>query len=552
MEQARLFIAIALAFLVFILWDFFFVADPDDLQKQQKNQISEQSQTEKPVMENKEEKPLDFSIPATEESLESVREPKIITVNTPFYSLNISEKGAAFKSFVLKKYRETVDEKSPFKELISKDIDMGTVLLGFAGNSLPGLDNAVFSTDLEADSVDVFKNDKMISFTWVSKQGVVVSKKFFFSSQTYLIGLTVAIKNSSTYALKDDLTLSLTKFLPGQGSTYGFEGPSALIDNKLIQIKTKKIKEQNRYAGKMKWVAIQDRYFLSSIIPVNPGEATMHLSLLDKNIIQAQYVQSETLIRPGTQRIYEYKLYFGPLSTRILKNLGFDLRKVVNFGMFDIIAQPCLWLMNFLYSFIPNYGVAIIILTLLIKLVLWPLGTKSYKSMNEMKKLQPLMTEIREKHKNDKKKMNAEIMGLYKLYKINPVGGCLPMIVQIPVFFALYRMLYKAIELRHAPFLWWINDLSAPDRLLNFNFAVPMMQPPYGIPVLTIIMGGTMFLQQKMQPPQGDPAQAKIMMFLPIVFTVIFINFPSGLVLYWLVNNIISILQQYYVSKKFK
>jgi len=171
--------------------------------------------------------------------------------------------------------------------------------------------------------------------------------------------------------------------------------------------------------------------------------------------------------------------------------------------------------------------------------------------MNEMKKLQPLMAEIREKHKNDKKKMNEEVMGLYKTYKINPVGGCLPMVAQIPIFFALYQMLYQAIELRHAPFFLWIDDLSAPDRLFDFNFSIPFMDPPYGIPVLTIIMGATMFLQQKMSPPPGDPTQAKMMMFLPLVFTVIFINFSSGLVLYWLVNNVLSIAQQYYISKKY-
>ena len=210
-----------------------------------------------------------------------------------------------------------------------------------------------------------------------------------------------------------------------------------------------------------------------------------------------------------------------------------------------------LWLMNFLYRFIPNYGVAIIILTILTKVVLWPLGSKSYKSMSEMKKIQPLMKEIREKYKNDKKKMNEEVMGLYRTYKINPLGGCLPMVVQIPVFFALYRMLYQSIELRHAPFFLWINDLSAPDRLFHFSFKVPFMQPPYGIPVLTVIMGVTMLLQQKMSPPMGDPAQAKMMMLMPLIFTVIFVNFPAGLVLYWLVNNILSIAQQYYIQKKF-
>jgi len=206
--------------------------------------------------------------------------------------------------------------------------------------------------------------------------------------------------------------------------------------------------------------------------------------------------------------------------------------------------------MNFLYQYVPNYGLAIIILTVFIKIILWPLGQKSYKSMNDMKKLQPIIAEFREKYKGDKQKMNQEMMALYKTYKINPMGGCLPMIAQIPVFFALYRMLYEAIELRHAPFFGWINDLSAPDRLFRFDFAIPLMQPPYGIPVLTIIMGASMLLQQKMTPAAGDPMQQKMMMLMPLVFTFIFINFSSGLVLYWLVNNIISIAQQYFTAKK--
>jgi len=170
--------------------------------------------------------------------------------------------------------------------------------------------------------------------------------------------------------------------------------------------------------------------------------------------------------------------------------------------------------------------------------------------MAEMKRLQPLMAEIRERHKDNKQKQNEEIMALYRTYKVNPVGGCLPMILQLPIFIALYRMLYEAIELRHAPFMLWINDLSAPDRLLRFPFAIPFMEPPYGIPVLTLIMGATMVIQQKMSPPAGDPAQAKMMMLMPVVFTVIFINFSSGLVLYWLVSNVISIGQQYFVTKK--
>jgi YidC/Oxa1 family membrane protein insertase len=272
----------------------------------------------------------------------------------------------------------------------------------------------------------------------------------------------------------------------------------------------------------------------------------------ENELVVAQFILPETTIKPETQQSFEFKIFKGPKSMSLLSSYGFNLGKAVNFGMFDILAKPCLWLMNFIYhNLIPNYGIAIIILTLMTKVLLWPLGTKSYKSMSDMKKLAPLIKEIKEKYKDDRKRVNEETMGLYRTYKINPLGGCLPMLVQIPVFFALYRMLYEAIELRHAPFFLWINDLAAPDRLFRFDFTIPFMDPPYGIPVLTLVMGATMFLQQKMSPPMGDPTQAKMMMLMPVIFTFIFINFSSGLVLYWLVNNIVSISQQYYITKKY-
>jgi len=276
----------------------------------------------------------------------------------------------------------------------------------------------------------------------------------------------------------------------------------------------------------------------------------MDLRLLDNQVVESRYIEPAVPIEPNRRETFRYQVFLGPKSMSVLKPLGHHLDEAINFGWFDFLAKPCLWIMNAIYGVIPNYGVAIILLTLLSKIILWPLGAKSYKSMAEMKKMQPLIAGIREKYKDDKRKINEETMGLYRTYKVNPLGGCLPMLVQMPLFFALYRMLYEAIELRHAPFFGWINDLSAPDRLFSFGFAIPLMKEPYGIPVLTIVMGGTMFLSQKMQPPMGDPAQAKMMMLMPVVFTFIFINFSSGLVLYWLINNVLSIGQQYYTTKR--
>jgi len=478
---------------------------------------------------------------------------RVITVNTPLYSVKISEKRAVFKSFVLKQYREEVDKDSAYKEIIVKKNTKGSIILGLEENSIKGLENALFTSNLKENMVNVVNEKRKITFSWESAEGIVFEKEYSFSPEEYTIGLNINIKNGSDQAFNDKIKLSLIKYFKQEKAMYGFEGPSALINNELEQIKTKKIEDKNTFSGTFKWIALQDRYFMSSILPgnnENAKEGTMRLLFKD-NILEAQYILPEIRVNPGTRKKIEYKLFLGPKSMKVLKKTGHSLDKAIDFGMFDILAKPCLWIMNFLYdNFIHNYGIAIIILTMFTKILLWPLGVKSYKSMAEMKKIQPLMAEIKEKYKNDKKKINTEVMALYKTYKVNPVGGCLPMIVQIPVFFALYRMLYEAIELRHAPFFLWINDLSAPDRLFSFDFSIPFMQAPYGIPVLTIIMGASMLLQQKMSPPMGDAAQAKMMMFMPIIFTVIFINFSSGLVLYWLVNNVLSMAQQYYITKK--
>jgi YidC/Oxa1 family membrane protein insertase len=556
MEQARLVIAIVLSVLVFLAWQFFFV-DQETIQKPAKK--PEQAPAAEKQVKEAQPYVKESGIAETGKSgavdtqiSQPVRIPQSITVNTPLYRVKLSEKGAGVSSIILKNYRETIQEDSPLKELLPQDNPIETGLVGFVGKSLPDLDNAYFSSNIGIENVDVKDVAQEITFSWKSDLGVVVEKTYRFAPDTYMIGLDIAVKNGSGQPIQDKLFVALNSATPGDQRMYGFEGPSTLIDKQLEEVDIKDIADQNTYSGNLKWVALQDRYFMMSVIPERVGEASMQLYLKGNEFIEARYVLPDGVIGPGTQHTYQFSLFFGPKSMQILNEVGHSLNKALDFGMFDILAKPCVWLMNKVYSVIPNYGIAIIILTILIKAILWPLGSKSYKSMSEMKKIQPLMKEIREKYKNDKKKMNEEVMSLYRTYKINPLGGCLPMVVQLPVFFALYRMLYQAIELRHAPFFLWIDDLSAPDRLFRFNVdSIPFMEPPYGIPVLTIIMGATMLLQQKMSPPMGDPTQAKMMMFMPLIFTVIFINFSAGLVLYWLVNNVLSISQQYYIQKKY-
>ena len=554
MEHARVILAIALSFLVFIIWQFFFAPEVP-VQKPAENTTAarpaEESQkeltSEKPYTKSAEttEQPQPQPVPVPQDS------GRTIIVDTPYYRAELNEGKAVVKSFVLKNYREYVDQDSPLKQMLSSEVADGSILVSFEQNSVPALSNAAYTTKITQTDIEVKDKPVNLVFSVNTPQGVVIDKTFHFDPKTYLVGLTVDVKNGSNQPIKDRLTVTLNKIVKKEKRAYGFEGPSAYINNDLKQIDIDDIEDKNRYDGNIDWVAVQSRYFISTIIPEKSTEGTFHLVQKPGDLLAARLIMPDAEIKPGTQQRFQFNIFQGPMSMRLLNSYGHQLGKALDFGMFDFLAKPCLWLMNFIYdNLIPNYGIAIIILTLLTKVLLWPLGTKSYKSMGEMKKLQPLIKEIKEKYGDDRKRVNEETMALYRTYKINPLGGCLPMLVQIPVFFALYRMLYEAIELRHAPFFLWINDLSAPDRLFNFGFSIPFMDPPYGIPVLTLVMGGTMFLQQKMSPPMGDPAQAKMMMLLPIVFTFIFINFSSGLVLYWLVNNIVSIGQQYYITKK--
>lgn len=548
MEQARIFIAITLSFLIFILWEVFFVDRDIEKAPQAPKIIAEENQGQKepqvyiPQVSDETSKdvaeiPQDYQVRETQ-------------INTPLYTVTISEKGATFNSFVLKNYRESVGDQAPFKELISEKLQEGTLQCFFPQNSLPDLNNVIYESAVAGKSIDVYNQSETISFSWRSPVGIVFIKEYVFSPDNYIISMTVRVKNGSEKNIDDQLKITLANHLEKRDAYYGFVGPSGLIDNKMKEVKVEDIQKESFTEGEIKWVGLETIYFMNSIVPKEVKHAGMVLGQGENKVVYNSYLEPSVKVEKGMQASFEYDIYFGPKSLKILSQLGNGLDRSINFGMFDFIAKPCLWLMNFIHDYIPNYGIAIIILTIIVKIILWPLGNKSYKSMNDMKKLAPLMKEIRDKYKDDKKKMNQETMALYKTYKINPMGGCLPMILQIPVFFALYRMLYEAIELRHAHFFLWINDLSAPDRLFNFDIYIPLMQPPYGIPVLTLIMGASMFLQQKMAPAPADPAQAKLMTFMPILFTFIFINFSSGLVLYWLVNNLLSMGQQYYVSKK--
>ena len=549
--ELRMLLAIILSFGIFFLYQVVFVKEAP--QENNEPVPKAQEANKQPLAMDEDVRVLDEKPLQEEVGVPSpVRQGRTITVSTSLYVAEFTENGGVLKTFKLKNYKESMGTDAPMKELVVlSDEPAYTLGVSFLGERVGGLKGAVFDASAGSDLMDVTERNKRLIFTWTSSEGIAIVKTYTFSPDAYEIGLGIKVRNFSPEAIDNNLTISLRNSLNGaEESRYVFSGPAALINGELKEIKIKKIAKQDKYVGRIGWMAYEDQYFVSAVIPQKAREASVGLGITSTQVLEATYIDPSGPVPPGTERTYQYRVYFGPKSLESLGSVGADLAKIVDFGFFDIIAKPLLHVMNFLHRYLPNYGVVIIIITIIVKLLFWPLSNKSYQSMSQMKKLQPKMAELRAKYKNDKKMMNQEIMNLYKLYKVNPLGGCLPMIFQIPVFFAFYKMLYQAIELRHAPFFLWIDDLSAPDRLFSFDFTIPMMTAPYGIPVLTIIMGASMFLQQKMSPPPGDPTQAKMMMFMPIFFTFIFINFPSGLVLYWLVNNILSMGQQYYVTKK--
>jgi YidC/Oxa1 family membrane protein insertase len=557
-EQKRLLLAVVLSVVVLVGYQYFFTAPADNTNPSQEVQSREAVQPNTPANTPAVSDYTNGTVNQSQAVQPQQPSPvetdyRTISVSTPLYEIAISEHMATVHSFALKNYKETNQKNSPLKQLVAKQLVNGTLFFNLENGSVQGLDSAVYTADTDTASVNVSQGDKTIVFSWTNPLGISIKKIFTFRADSFLIDCSILVQNGSGMPINDAIVIGMAGFYDDEvkkQSRFAFQGPVAYINDEYQDIAPDDIEDQDTFSGKIDWAGYTSQYFMTAVMPKTPVDARIKLSYAN-DIAANRFVQKMDRLDPGKQGQYDYTYYMGPKSYKLLSGYDNSLKKAINFGWFDIIAKPLLITMNTIHDFIPNYGIAIILLTILIKLVFWPLGTKSYKSMNEMKKVQPLMMELREKYKDDKQRMNQEVMGLYKTYKVNPASGCLPLLVQMPIFFALYRMLYQAIELRHAPFFGWISDLSAPDRLFHFDVAIPLMDAPAGIPVLTLLMGASFLLQQKMTPTAGDPMQAKMMMLMPIFMTVLFINFPAGLVLYMFVNNIISMGQQYYTQKKF-
>ncbi|NVN89227.1 MAG: membrane protein insertase YidC [Desulfuromonadales bacterium] len=468
-----------------------------------------------------------------------------VTVETDLYTAVFASKGGALKNLTLKKYRE---QNTPAAHSVVLGDTADPAILTFAtkatGFNLP--EGTLFQAD--TNSLKLGGDEKkQIVFTYTSGQGFSVRKTYSFTGASYGIKLETQVANNATFPLVGTLQQVLS--YPGQPKVketrYDASGSYLYSDNSIKNDKLKDVASAAKtYDKNIQWAGFADKYFLAAILSENNSINSVELKKNAAGYLESTISSPQITVNPGQTATLNYRLYVGPKDIDILKAQGNSLEQSLDLGWFSVIAKPLLYTLKFFYRYVGNYGLAIIIITVILKALFFPLTHKSYKSMKDMQKIQPMMTALKEKYKNDRDAMNKAVMELYRDHKVNPLGGCLPMVIQIPVFFALYKALMFSIELRHAPFFLWITDLSGPDNLFGQLLGLPFVIGP-----LPLVMGATMFIQQKMTPSNMDPVQAKMMLALPVVFTFMFLNFPSGLVLYWLLNNILTIGQQMYINK---
>jgi YidC/Oxa1 family membrane protein insertase len=372
--------------------------------------------------------------------------------------------------------------------------------------------------------------------------GLKVLRTYSLSKGSYLISFKDELSNTGTQAIKPTQYLQLVRDSnkpSGESQFYStFTGPVVYTDEK----KFEKIDFKDIEKGKVDhnktssegWVGMIQHYFVSAWVPEGKVAREFYTRKVDTNLFSVGFKQPLAEIAPGASQSTTVKLYVGPQDQSVLEKVAPGLDLTVDYGWLTPVAKPIYWFLGYLHKLVMNWGWAIVLLTIAIKTLFFPLQAASYRSMARMKAVTPRMTQIRERYGSDRVKMNQAMMELYKTEKINPLGGCLPIVVQIPVFIALYWVLLASVEMRNAPWIGWIKDLAAPD-------------PFYLLP---LIMAATMFIQVKLNPTPPDPMQAKVMMFMPLIFSVMFFFFPAGLVLYWLVNNLYSIAQQWVITRK--
>lgn len=533
MDTKRLILFVIFSFSVLMLWDSWQKHNAPEpviaTSEPQDASIPQAKKADLPVAERQTELPQSGGF--------RLEKGQRIKVETDLYQAEIDTIGGDFRKLTLLEHRAD-DNVSNF---VLFDDEASPLLYvaqtGLIGSDLP-THRSVFTSTSDSYKMTDGSDKLEVRLTWANDAGLQVDKIYTFNRDSYAIGVTYQVVNNTTNALNPSVYYQiLHDSQSNQGSFMmpTFTGGAYFTDaDKFKKISFSDMAKANLSKNsKDGWVALVQHYFLGAWIPQEGITREFYTKQLSDDIYSIGSVSPMGEIAAGATAVLPARLYAGPQTQSQLEAVAPGLEYAVDYGWLTIIAAPLFWVLSAIQKVVNNWGVAIILLTVLIKLAFYPLSAASYRSMAHLRELTPRLQSMKEKFGDDRQKMQQAMMELYKTEKINPLGGCLPILVQIPVFIALYWVLLGSVEMRHAPFMLWIQDLSATD--------------PYY--VLPLLMGLTMIIQTKLNPTPTDPIQAKVMMIMPVVFSVFFFFFPAGLVLYWLVNNILSIAQQWHINR---
>ncbi|WP_321499532.1 membrane protein insertase YidC [Breoghania sp.] len=490
-----------------------------------------------------------------------------VEIKTESLSGSVNLRGARIDDLHLSNYRETVDDNSPTITLLSPSGSEHPYYAEFDWTTDPGANVTVpdAQTVWTQESTGPLSETNPLVLSWDNGEGLTF-RRTISVDKDYMFTVTQSVANATDQEVKLYPYGLISRH--GTPDTKGFyilhEGLIGVFgDQGLKEVKYADLKEEKAVRGDATnngWLGITDKYWATALIPADANTQFQPRFSYIPNVdgYQADYLGNAVSVPAGGQSEAKVRLFAGAKEVNVINKYddeysihNFDL--MIDWGWFYFITKPMFWMIDLFYKMVGNFGIAILLATVVVKLIFFPLANKSYVSMSRMKKVQPQMAEIRERYKDDKAQQQKAMMELYKTEKINPLAGCLPMIIQIPVFFSLYKVLYVTIEMRHAPFFGWIHDLSAPDPTSVFTLfgLVPWDHPAFmSIGIWPLIMGVTMFLQMKMNPTPAEPAQQMIFNWMPVMFTFMLGSFPAGLVIYWAWNNSLSILQQYVIMRR--
>jgi YidC/Oxa1 family membrane protein insertase len=476
---------------------------------------------------------------------------RTVEVDSDFYVALFTTHGARLKSFTLNKYRQAAAKDSPPYEMVQVPpgghLPLGAVMT--RGEQV--FDDSELSYDTTAPAqIKPAAGADAVTFVAKTADGTTITKTFTFKPSSYVFSMDVAVTVATGAGglPTSQIGASMSQPLTAHQGYYDIPELQADVGDKVITHNEKSMKtlkpEDSTRAGPITYAGFGDRYFLAVFLPQQPTTGELRMA----------YAGDEAIARilfDGATRIHS-EVYMGPKLLEALEGVNPALHKAIDFGFFGILAIVFLRTLKLFHYIAPNYGVDIILLTVSIRIAFLPISIKSQRSMMKMQRLQPQIQRLRDKLKDNNEQLQKEMVDLYKRNHVNPLGGCAPMALQLPIFIGLYEALLNSVELRHAPFVGWINDLSTPDCLHVPGLPQLPLMHCHGLPVLVLLMGATSFLQQYMTPTTPDPNQQRMMMLTPLIFTIMLINFPAGLALYYFSSNLLGVIQQYFLNREFQ